>query len=70
MATAVDGLSKMHTNRAYNILEFNYIVFPLTLILPYCGREMPFMFQRQQEIVYRSARISLQTIYLNRRILC
>ena len=44
MATAVDGLSKMHTNRVYNILEFN-IVFPLTLILTSCGREMPFMLQ-------------------------
>ncbi|CRL30013.1 unnamed protein product [Penicillium camemberti] len=43
MAIAVDSLSKghnpqwKHTNRVYNILEYNYIVFPLTLILTYCA---------------------------------
>ncbi|KAJ5328787.1 hypothetical protein N7452_009177 [Penicillium brevicompactum] len=41
MSAAVDGLSKghrplwKHTNRVYNILEYNYIVFPLTLILTF-----------------------------------
>ena len=58
MAIAVDSLSKghnpqwKHTNRVYNILEYNYIVFPLTLILTYCGTEMSFMLWRQQEILY------------------
>lgn len=56
MSAAVDGLSKghrplwKHTNRVYNILEYNYIVFPLTLILTFYGKMASVIFQRLQEM--------------------
>lgn len=50
MAVEVNDLAKehgsqwKHTNRVYKILEYNYIVFPLTFILTLYGKVLPFNF--------------------------